>query len=72
MAAQRGSADSLAKFVSGFAGTARDTLTNVSASGNVVSVTLHALQTDGTVKVYQGTYTVSNGLITFASVQQVS
>jgi cytoskeleton protein RodZ len=59
-------------FVAGFAGTARDTLTIVSVSGDVVTARLSAKQTDGTVDTYQGTYTVHHGVIIGADVVQVS
>jgi hypothetical protein len=59
-------------FVSGFAGTANDTLTIVSVSGDVVTARLDAQQTDGTVQSYQGTYTVHHGVITGFDVVQVS
>ena len=57
-------------FVSGFAGTAHDTVTIQSVSGNTVNAQLTAQQTDGTVKTYQGTYVVTNGVITQFNVQQ--
>jgi hypothetical protein len=50
-------------FVSGFSGTAKDTLTIVSIGGEVVTARLSARQTDGTVNTYQGTYTVHHGVI---------
>jgi hypothetical protein len=59
-------------FVNGFAGTAHDTVTIQSVSGNTVNAQLSAQQTDGTVKTYQGTYTVTNGVITVFNVQQTS
>ena len=59
-------------FVSGFTGTANDTLTIVSVSGDVVTARLDAQQTDGTVATYQGTYTVHRGVITGFDVVQVS
>jgi serine/threonine-protein kinase len=59
-------------FVNGFAGTAQDTVTIQSVSGNTVNAQLSAQQTDGTVKTYQGTYTVTNGVITVFNVQQTS
>ena len=59
-------------FVSGFAGTARDTLTILSVSGHVVTARLGARQTDGTVDTYQGTYTVHHGVIIGADVVQLS
>jgi len=55
---------SYADFVHGYDTTARDTVTIVSVSGDVVTARLSALQTDGTVRLYQGTYTVSHGVIT--------
>jgi transcriptional regulator with XRE-family HTH domain len=58
-------------FVSGFTGTAKDTLTIVSVSGHVVTARLTALQTDGTVNTYQGTYTVHHGVIIGFDVIQV-
>jgi hypothetical protein len=59
-------------FVSGFAGTAKDTLTILSVSGHVVTARLSARQTDGTVNTYQGTYTVHHGVITGFDVIQLS
>lgn len=51
-------------FVSGFTGTAKDTLAILSVFGHVVTARLTARQTDGTVNIYQGTYTVHHGVIT--------
>ena len=59
-------------YISGFAGTAHDTATIQSVSGDVVTAQLVAQQTNGTVKTYQGSYTVEGGVITQFSVQQVS
>jgi tRNA A-37 threonylcarbamoyl transferase component Bud32 len=59
-------------YISGFAGTAHDTVTIQSVSGDVVTGQLVAQQTNGTVKTYQGSYTVEGGVITQFSVQQVS
>jgi len=59
-------------YISGFAGTAHDTVTIQSVSGDVVTGQLVAQQTNGTVKTYQGSYTVAGGVITQFSVQQVS
>lgn len=39
---------------------------------NAVGVTITATQTDGTMRIYQGSYTVSNGVITSASIAQTS
>ena len=58
-------------FVSGFTGTAHDTLTIVSVAGDVVTARLSAQQTDGTVATYQGTYTVHHGVIVGFDVVQV-
>jgi len=59
-------------FVRGFAGTAHDTVTIQSVSGDVVAAQLAAQQTDGTVKTYRGSYTVAGGVITQFNVEQVS
>jgi cytoskeletal protein RodZ len=63
---------SYSSFVSGFSTTATDTLTIVSVSGDVVTARLTAVQTDGTVDTYQGTYTVDHGVIVGFDVFQVS
>jgi hypothetical protein len=59
-------------FVSGFAGTAHDSVTIQSVSGDIVTAQLAAEQTNGTVKTYQGSYTVEGGVITQFDVHQVS
>jgi hypothetical protein len=61
---------SYSAFANGFNGTARDNLTIVSVTGDVVTVHLAADQTDGTVDDYQGTYTVVNGVITRSDIQR--
>ncbi len=66
----RNTASSFAKFESGFAGTARDNVTIISVSGDVVNVKLVATQTDGTVKDFAGTYTVDSGVITRSNINQ--
>ena len=58
-------------FIRGFSTTARDTLTILSVSGDVVTARLTAQQTDGTVNTYQGTYTVERGVIIGFDVLQV-
>lgn len=63
---------SYSSFVSGFSGTASDNVTILSVSGNVVTAQVTAQQADGTVKTFQGTYTVSNGVIVAFNVRQVS
>jgi hypothetical protein len=68
----RNTGGSYSGFVSGFAGTAKDTLTILSVSGDVVTARLSAGQTDGTVDTYEGTYTVHHGVIIGADVGQVS
>ena len=68
----RNTGGSYASFVNGFAGTAKDTLTIVSVSGDVVTARLSAKQTDGSVDTYQGTYTVHHGVIVGADVAQLS
>jgi serine/threonine protein kinase len=60
---------SYSSFVSGFKGTAKDNLTVLSVAGNVVTVRLAATQTNGSVKSYQGTYTVVGGVITQSHIQ---
>ena len=67
-----GQRESYATFRAGFAGTARDTVAIQSVSGNVVTGRLVATQTDGTVKTYQGTYTVTGGVISSTNVHRVS
>jgi serine/threonine protein kinase len=59
-------------FVQGFSTTERDSLTILSVSGNVVRARVAALQTNGTVRVYQGNYTVHRGAITGFDIRQVS
>ena len=63
---------SFQKFKSGYAGTAKDAVTILKLSGNVVTAELQARQTDGTVKLYRGTYTVINGMISSSNVHLVS
>jgi cytoskeleton protein RodZ len=67
----RNTGQSYPSFVSGFSTTARDTLSIVSVSGDVVTARLTAQQTDGTVDTYQGTYTVDSGVIVGFDVLQV-
>jgi transcriptional regulator with XRE-family HTH domain len=66
----RNAGGSYPQFASGFGTTARDTLTIVSVSGDVVTARIAAHETDGTVGTYQGTYTVANGVITGFDVLQ--
>ncbi|MGW5718234.1 hypothetical protein ACWEVP_18855 [Amycolatopsis sp. NPDC003865] len=52
------------KYVNGFATTSWDTLTVTDVRGSTVSVVLSAVQTDGSIRRFAGTYTVSGGVIT--------
>jgi hypothetical protein len=61
--------ESYADFKTGFSATQFDTLTITGVSGDVVSIQLAAEQTDGSVKNYQGTYTVQDGAIVAYSIQ---
>lgn len=59
-------------FVSGLNTTEKDTVTILSVSGNTVTARLTAEQTDGTIKIFQGTYTVTNGVIVGFNVRQIA
>jgi serine/threonine protein kinase len=61
-----------AAFKAGYAGTRHDVIKITGVNGDVVTATLHAVQTDGTVKVFQGTYTVTDGVISSSDVHLVS
>ncbi len=67
----RDTGSSYVGYVNGFGTTVKDTVTIVSVSGSVVTARITAMQTDGAVKTYQGTYTVIKGVITQFNVQQV-
>ncbi|HEX5190530.1 MAG TPA: serine/threonine-protein kinase [Streptosporangiaceae bacterium] len=66
------STKTFAEFKAGFAGTQHDTLTITGVNGGVVSFDLNAAQTDGSVKTYQGTYTIRDGQIVGANVTQTN
>ncbi len=68
----RNSSATYPAFVQGFGTTSRDTLIILSVSGNVVSVELVAEQADGTVRTYQGSYTVHDGIIVMSHIEQIS
>ena len=51
-------------FVKGYADTQRDSISQVSVQGTFVQLVLNALQTDGTSRSYNVTYTVEDGVIT--------
>jgi hypothetical protein len=55
---------SYSTFAAGFQGTAHDKVTILSVTGSVVTARLAAQQTDGSVRTYQGTYWVTDGVIT--------
>ena len=67
---QEQSIESFATFKAGFAGTSHDDLTITGVNGDTVSFDLTAHQTDGSVKTYEGTYTVQHGKITGSNVTQ--
>lgn len=54
------------EMVAGYRSTARDVLTRIKTHGDRVSVRLIAHQTNGTVRTYQASYVVRNGVITAA------
>ncbi|WP_269858739.1 hypothetical protein [Streptomyces sp. RPT161] len=59
------------RWVAGFATTDSITLGSVSEFGSSqVQAALYATQSDGTVKMYEGTYTVSGGMLVGASIRQ--
>jgi serine/threonine protein kinase len=64
-------ATSYSGFADGFKDTAKDKVTVVSVAGGVVTVRLAAVQTDGSVKHFAGTYTVANGVITQSQIHSV-
>jgi hypothetical protein len=51
------------KYVNGFSTTSWDTLTVTDIRGNTVYVVLSAVQTDGSTRVFSGSYTVSGGVL---------
>jgi hypothetical protein len=57
-------------FVAGFATTQRDDVTVTGTSGDDVSVTVVAWETDGSQTTYVGTYTVGGGVITAADMRE--
>ncbi len=67
-----GTGGSYAAFANGLKTTAADTLTILSVNGNVITARLTARDTDGTVRTYQGTYTIENGAIVQSNVQRIS
>ncbi|SFE40791.1 hypothetical protein SAMN05216251_1039 [Actinacidiphila alni] len=62
---------SYSHFVSGFSDTTADIVTVLAATPTTVTLHLDALQSDGTTKSFEGTYTVTDGQIQRASVHPV-
>jgi hypothetical protein len=59
------------QFLAGFQGTQRDAVTILTWTGDQVTASIAAFQTDGTVKKFAGSYLVDNGVITSFNVNQV-
>jgi hypothetical protein len=64
--------DSYSAFVNGFATTAHDTVHILRADSDTVSISLEATQTDSSLRVFEGTYTVHSGTIIAADVREVT
>lgn len=62
--------ESYASFRQGFAGTQQDVAAITRVSGDVVTVSLTAEQTDGSAKYFTGSYTIRYGRIVYARIQQ--
>jgi serine/threonine protein kinase len=60
------------QFRNGYLSTLRDSVRILSTNGDVVTARLRALQDNGVIKIYQGTYTVTDGIITSSDVQLIS
>ncbi|MFE5633718.1 excalibur calcium-binding domain-containing protein [Streptomyces sp. NPDC056543] len=65
-------ADSYTAFVDGFATTAHDAVRILRVNGDTVSIRLEATQTDGSLRVFEGTFTVRGGTIAAADVREVT
>ncbi|MGY6654527.1 hypothetical protein ACXIZN_20360 [Amycolatopsis sp. TRM77291] len=61
-----------ASWASGYASTSWAAVTVRSVSGNTVYVDLSARQTDGSLRTFSGSYTVSGGVITGANMKRLS
>lgn len=68
----KNSTSSYSSFVDGFKTTSAVSAEILGVSGDVVTVRLTTLETDGTSKVFKGDYTVQDGVITGFKVNQVS
>ncbi len=62
----------LASYAKGFATTSWAAVTVTSVSGKTVYVDLSARQTDGSLRTFSGSYTVSGGAITGANMKRIS
>jgi hypothetical protein len=69
---QMSTSSTYAEFVQGLSGTVKDTVTILAVSGDVVTMRLSALHSNGEVQVFQGSYTVQGGVIVSSDVQLVS
>jgi Protein kinase domain len=58
-------------FVAGYRGTQRDAVTILTWTGDQVTASIVAFQTDGLVKRFEGSYVVQNGVITSFNVRLV-
>jgi hypothetical protein len=61
---------SYSQFADGFANTETDEVQILSTSGDSVNVNFTSTQTNGSAQQFTGTYTVSGGVITGASISQ--
>jgi hypothetical protein len=59
-------------FVKGYETTASETLTVLNTSGNTVNIDLAAVQSNGAIRYYEGSYTVSDGKITHGTLRLTS
>jgi len=72
LTSQTGGNAGFVKFRTGYVGTLHDYLTIQSVAGNVVTIKLVAEHDNGALKTYQGTYTVTNGVISNTNVHALS
>jgi hypothetical protein len=59
------------QFVAGYSQTQRDVVTILKTASDQVAASIVAVQTDGSVKKFEGTYLVRSGVITSFNVHQV-
>jgi hypothetical protein len=62
---------SYAQFAAGYSQTRRDVVTILRSAGDQVAASIVAVQADGSVKKFEGTYVVRSGVITSFNVHQV-